>query len=733
MNFEHLFNPASIAVIGASQKLSSVSGQPIAYLKAADYAGRIYPVNPRYQEVAGYRCYPDLMSLPETPHLVVIAVAAAGVAAALEQVIARAAPIALVLTSGFAETGEEGRRAQQALVMRAREAGVQLIGPNCQGFMNIAERIHVGFGPPYGLTYRKGSVSLVSQSGAFGNSILMMANVEGVGFRRYISTGNEAMTTSLDIIEHLLEDSGTRVIAGYVEGFQDAQRLVGIGRRALRAGKPLVMWKVGNSEAGARAALSHTANLGGSSALYRAAFRQAGVIEANDVGDLADCVKAFAADRLPTGKRMMVLSLSGGAGIAMADRCAEAGLELPVLDPDTVATLTQLLPPFASVANPLDLTGNIQNHPGMFGTTLERVARDVRVDMIGIALAAVSGTVATALAKEIVRIAAQIRIPVLVAWNADPATSEEAYRLLDEASIPRYSSPVRCARGAGALWQFTSARMRQQQIDNESSLEISQPEVVRSLATQKAGLAEYEAKRVLARYGIPVTREQVAVSPADAERIAAETGYPVVLKIQSRDIPHKTEANGVRVGVASGEAVQAEFAAIMASAASYAPDAALDGVLVQEMVPDAIEMILGVNNDLLFGPAVMVGLGGIFAEVFRDVSWRLAPVTLPEAHDMIHELRTVALLEGVRGRPHADIDALARTIVHLSALALDLREQVAEVDINPLFVLPDGCGVVAGDALIKLRHGDAALTAQPRVSVSGSEMEPSIFNKEGTA
>jgi acyl-CoA synthetase (NDP forming) len=240
------------------------------------------------------------------------------------------------------------------------------------------------------------------------------------------------MTTSLDIIEHLIDDVGTRVVAGYIEGFQDAHRLVEIGRRALRTGKPIVIWKVGNSEAGARAALSHTANLGGAGALYRAAFRQAGVIEANDVGDLADCVKAFSVKRLPAGNRIMVLTLSGGAGIAMADRCVEAGLALPALGQDTVVALRKMLPPYASVANPLDVTGSILNQPGMLGTTLERLAQDLNVDMIGIALAAVSGAVAVQLAKEIVRIASQVQVPVLVAWNADPATSAEAYQIMDE-------------------------------------------------------------------------------------------------------------------------------------------------------------------------------------------------------------------------------------------------------------------------------------------------------------
>ena len=700
-NFDLLFNPRSVAVIGASQDLASISGQPIVHLMAKAFQGKIYPVNPRYQQVAGLQCYPDVRSLPETPDVLVVAVAANRVPDALRQAGERGVPFAVILTSGFAEAGEEGRRAQRELAEIARAYGMLAIGPNCQGYMNIADGIHVGFGAPYGLTYRKGAVSLTSQSGAFGNSIVMIADAEGLGFRRYISTGNESVISSLDLFEYLLEDAGTKLIAGYVEGFQDAHRLLALGRRALRAGKPILVWKVGTSEAGAKAAASHTANLGGAIALYRAAFRQTGIVEVNDIGDLADCAKALLPGRLPKGNRIVVVTISGGAGIAMADRCTEAGLALPALEPETIAALKTVLPSYAAVANPLDVTGSLLNDPGMLKETLERLARDPNVDMIGMALAAASGRLATDLAREIVRISDELQVPVLVAWNADPRSAGDAYRILDEAGIPRYQSPVRCARGAGALWQYAKARRRQEQIDREKPLTISRLDVKARLSGRSTDLAEYEAKRVLAEYGIAVTREQLATSRDEAARIAAEIGFPVAMKIQSSGIPHKTEAGGVRIGVAGADAARAAFDEIMANAAEHAPGAKLDGVLVQEMVHGGIEVILGVNNDPLFGPAVMVGLGGVFAEVMRDVSFRLAPITLSEAHEMIRELRAFPILDGARGRPKADVEALAQTLLRLSALALDLKDEVAELDVNPLFVLPAGHGVRAGDALVK--------------------------------
>jgi acyl-CoA synthetase (NDP forming) len=700
-NFDRLFNPRAIAVLGASQDLASISGQPVAHLKAKGYAGKVYPVNPRYAEVAGYRCYPDLAALPETPDVVVVAVAARRVPEALGQIADRGAPFALILSSGFAEAGDEGRRAQLDLAEIARARGVHVIGPNCQGYMNIADGIHVGFGAPYGLAYRKGAVSLTSQSGAFGNSILMLADAEGLGFRRYVSTGNESVTTTLDLFEYLLEDPGTALIAGYVEGFQDARRLLGIGQRALRAGKPILVWKVGNSEAGAKAAASHTANLGGATALYRAAFRQTGIVEVSDVGDMADCAKALLPGRLPRGNRIAIVTISGGAGIAMADRATEGGLALPELKAGTIAALRKVLPGYAAVANPLDVTGSLLNDPGMLKATLDCLANDPGVDMIGMALAAASGKLATELAREVVRIARERQVPVLVAWNADAASTGEAYRILDEAGIPRYQSPVRCARGAAALWQYASARQRRRELDGEAVAAISRPAARQALAGRRADLTEYESKGVLADYGIAVTRERLATDRDAAAALAAEIGFPVALKIQSPGIPHKTEAGGVRIGVADAAAAARAFDEIVASARRHAPQAQIDGVLVQEMVAGGTEVILGVNNDPLFGPAVMAGFGGIFAEVLRDVSFRLAPVALSEAHAMLRELRAFPILDGARGRPKADVEALAQAIVRLSALAVDLGDALAELDINPLFVLPAGRGVRAGDALIR--------------------------------
>ncbi len=705
VELDRLFSPRSIAIIGASADENSISGQPIRFLREHGYPGRVYPVNPKYASVGGHPAFADIASLPEACDVALVAVAARHVPDVLHELGRRGVKRAIVLSSGFAEAGDDA--AQQQIAHIAAEHGLCLIGPNCQGMMNIAEGYALGFGTPFGLKYRRGALSLTSQSGAFGNSVLMLADDEGVGFRHYVSTGNEAVMTTLDFVEHFADDPHTHIIASYVEGFRDAERTVAVGRRALAAGKPWLVWKVGNSAAGARAAASHTANLAGAPAVYRAAFRQARAIEVGDVDELADCARAFAGRRLPRGSRIAVVSVSGGAGILMADRCSDAGLELPPLSDATLRALREMLPAFAALNNPIDLTAEALHSPQVFGQVLHLIAQDPAIDMIGLPMAAVSGEPARVVAQALADLHRQVTMPIMVAWNGPEAATQQAYALLDEAGIPRFRTPVRCARGFAALWRHAQARQAWQAMTGTPMRALQRPAIRAELAARGGDLAEHEAKRVLADYGITPTRETLVSSADGAVRAAAEIGYPVVLKLQSADVPHKTEAGGVRVGLADADAVTAAHDDILSSAKRFAPQAHIDGVLVQEMVRGAVEVIVGVNDDPAFGPVLMFGLGGIHAEVMKDVSFRLAPVTAAEARTMVHEIRAFALLDGARGAPKADINALAEVIERVGALAVDLRGVLAELDINPLFVLPQGQGVRAGDALMRLK-GPAA-------------------------
>ncbi|MBK8767687.1 MAG: acetate--CoA ligase family protein [Burkholderiaceae bacterium] len=701
IDFSRLFGARSIAVIGASADEKTPSGQPLMHLRNLGYPGEVYPVNPRYEVIGQWRCYPSVSALPAAPDVALVAVAAERAPAVLEECGNKGIRFVIMITSGFAEMGEAGMAAQARLLETARRHGISMIGPNCQGMINAADGFSLGFGAPYGLRYNRGGISMTSQSGAWGNAVMILANQEGLGFRHYVSTGNEAQTTSLDVVDWYLDDPQTRLVVSYVEGFQDAHRLVSIGRKALELGKPYLLWKVGTSEAGARAAASHTANLGGEMALYRAAFEQSGIIEVTDVDDLADRAHALLTGRRPGGNRVAVISMSGGAGVLMADHCAAAGLELPTLSPDTLERLRAILPAFAGLNNPIDVTGNVSAREGSFVEALELILADPLVDMLGICLASISGPAGNQIAIDVARVCAATTKPVLVAWCADVERTREGYEALAAVGTPRYDTPVRCARGMDALWHFERARRDHERISAEPVLRLERPAQRQALAGLQADLTEYQAKQVLADYGIPVTSEALATTAEQAVVLAAQIGFPVVMKIVSPMIPHKTEAGGVKVGVRDAQAVREAFSEIVANAGCHSPGAPIDGVLVQAMVSGGTEVIVGVTQDPLFGPAILFGLGGIFAEVMKDVCFRIAPITRSEAMAMIRSIKAFPILDGARGRPKADLDALADALVRLAALAVDLQDSIAEIDINPLIVLPAGQGVVAVDALFK--------------------------------
>jgi acyl-CoA synthetase (NDP forming) len=703
-DLERFFNPKSIAVIGASRDVVTISGQPLKHLADHGYQGRLYPVNPRYPDVGGVKCYASIDELPETPDLALILVNASRVADMLRQCGAKGVPYVIIFSSGFSEVGGGGVALQRELQSIARSHDIGVIGPNCQGMINVADRVFAGFGSVFYTDYEPGAVSMVSQSGGFGFSVMNLSSkVGGLPFRQMVTTGNEIGVSTLDFMDYFIRDPHTAVIGGYIEGLKDAHRLLDVGHRALAAGKPILMWKVGNTEQGQRAAASHTANLGGAMALYQAAFRQTGIIQVEDIQDLVDYGRAFRGGRLPQGNRVAIITISGGAGILMTDECIARGMQLAQLAPQTLAKLREIVPSFGSLLNPVDVTAAIFNDLSLVNRTLQTIVDDPGVDCIAMINASLQGEIAKKIATEIAAVQAKTGKPIFAAWSARDEMAADAYAILGEACVPHYKSPVRCGRALAAVSGYAEAKRRHERQRSERALEIRSAKA-RALVEGRAGdLAEHEAKRVLAEYGIAVTQEALAASGTEAVRIAQRIGYPVAIKVQSPDIPHKTEAKAVRLGIGSDDELERAYAEVLANARAYKPGAKIEGVLVQEMVSGGTEAILGVTNDPLFGPAVMFGLGGIFAEVLKDVAFRLAPVTPAMAREMIAEIRGYPLLAGARGRAPADVDALADAIVKLSALALDLKDCVAELDVNPLMVMERGGGVKAADALVKLR------------------------------
>ena len=704
-DLERFFNPRSIAVIGASQDLITISGQPLHHLVSHAYAGRLYPVNPKYQEILGVKCYASIEALPETPDLALILINSSRAAEMLRACGEKGVRFAIVFSSGYSEVGGRGIEMQRELAAVAAEFGMGIIGPNCQGMLNAAGNVYAGFGSVFFTAYDAGVVSMVSQSGGFGFSVMNLASKDGgVHFRQMVTTGNEIGVSTLDFIEHFIDDPGTEVIAVYIEGLKDAHRLLEVGRRALAQRKPILAWKVGNSAQGARAAASHTANLGGAMALYQAAFRQSGIIQVEDIQDVVDYSRAFRCGKLPQGNRVAIITVSGGAGILMTDECVARGMQLPQLSAETTEKLRAIVPAFGSVQNPVDVTAAIFNDLSLIRRTLQAVLDDPNVDAIAMINASLQGELADNIAIEITAIAAQTDKPIFLAWSARDELARAAYARLDALKIPHYKSPVRCGRALAALSSYAASLRREDLRLQETVPVCFVPMLKTQLAVKRYDWSEHFAKQALADYGIGVTREILVSNAAAAVEAARTLGYPVVLKVQSPDIPHKTEARAVRLGVDAAAAVALAFDEIMRNAQAYQSDARIEGVLVQEMVVGGIETILGVTNDPLFGPAVMFGLGGIFAEVLHDVSFRLAPVTYSVALEMIDEIKGSAVLKGARGAAPADIDALAGAIVRVSAMAIDLQDHLAELDINPLFVLPKGQGVKAGDVLLKPKN-----------------------------
>ena len=702
-DLERFFNPRAIAIIGASQDLNTISGQPLKFLKSHGYKGRLYPVNPRYQEVAGVKCYPALADVPEIPDLVLILVNAARVADMLRQCGAKSAPYVIIFTSGFSEMGGEGVRLQQELTAIAREHGIGVVGPNCQGMINVADSVFAGFGSVFNADYEPGTVSMVSQSGGFGFSVMNLSSKDGgLPFRQMVTTGNEIGVSTLDFIDYYIKDPKTEIIVGYIEGLKDAGRLLETGNRALDAGKPVLMWKVGNTEQGQQAARSHTANLGGAMELYKAAFRQSGILQVEDIQDVVDYGHAFRCGRLPGGNRLAIITISGGAGILMTDECIARGMQVTKLAPQTGEKLRSFVPAYGSLLNPVDVTAAIFNNTELIGLTLQAIVDDPNVDCVAMINASLQGELAAKVAAQIVAGVSRTDKPVFICWSARDEVAPEAYAALDAARIPRYKSPVRCGRAMAALsWHAEALRRRERQRSGASRRmdQRRPPGSARGKERRRRGAHRKTDPRRLWDTGY--ARGARVEQGARPRKSQSSIGYPVALKVQSQDISHKTEARAIRLDIESDAELASAYEEVLSNARAYKKDARIEGVLVQEMVKDGVEAILGVTNDPLFGPAVMFGLGGIFAEVMKDVSFRLAPVTPSVAREMVEEIAGYPVLAGARGRPRADVDALVDAIVRLSALAIDLKDYVGELDINPLFVFAEGKGVKAADALIR--------------------------------
>jgi len=692
MSLHHFFDVHAIAVVGASDDPERIGGRPLAYLRDSWLtAGRaLHPVNPARAEVQGMPAFPSVAAIGTPLDLAIIAVPAARIEDAIADCAQSGCKAAIVFSSGFGEMGAEGRQKQLRMQQIAQTAGMRLLGPNCLGIIDLHQRLYATFTEAAReRNHPAGSVSVASQSGAVAMQLMMLGRRVGVGMSKLITTGNEQDIDVAECIGYLAEDPATSVIIAYLEGCRDGGRLVAALQCARRRGKPVIVVKVGRSASGGRATLSHTGSLAGEDRVFDAVFRQYGAYRADSFDEAMDIAAMCAKAGQARGKRIGLLSISGGVGALMADAAEASGLDVAPIPQTAAAARLRQLASFATVQNPLDITAQAINDMGLFRQNLEVMLSGQGYDVL-VAFMTFIGE-SSRMFDPVIESLAQAKadypdIPIVFCSLCTAAARAKAASL----GFVVFEDAVRAVR-AVAGWSWLTASDRAPR-DTRSASGLAAIPIAE--ATN-----EFSAKQALVQAGIAVPAECLVVS-RDAAMIAAKAiGFPVVMKICSPDLPHKTEVGGVVLGLGNADEVAAAYERIMASVAQHAPTARIDGVIIAEQVTGGVEMILGAQRDPLFGTVVMLGFGGIHVEVLKDVSLRRAPLGEADVEAMLFELRARALLDGVRGAPSSDVEALKGAVLRFSELASS--PSIRSIEINPLLVRPRGSGVLALDCLVE--------------------------------
>nr|HID14212.1 CoA-binding protein [Anaerolineae bacterium] len=690
------FRPQSVAVIGASRDPEKLGHAVLANLKQGGYPGRLYPVNLKADEILGLKAFPSVLDIPDSVDLAVIVIPYRFVPAVLEQCGQKGVPAVVVISAGFREAGREGLEREMELVKIARKYDLRLIGPNCLGVIDTTTPLNATFaaGMPPG-----GPIAFMSQSGALGTAVLDMAMAGRIGFSKFASLGNKADVSEIDLLEAWGDDPASRVILIYVEGLPDGQKFIQVARKITRY-KPVVAVKSGVTRSGSRAVSSHTGSLAGSEAAYKAAFRQAGVIRATSMEALFDYARAFAYQPLLKGDRIGIVTNAGGPGILATDALEHAGLEIPRLSRGTVEALEAYLPGAASAANPVDVLGDAL--ADRYEHAIRLVLADPNVDGLIVIVTPQAMTEIEETAHAVGRMCQETNKPVLGCFMGE-ARIEAGIEVLRRYGVPNYPFPERAAAALAAMSAYR--RERERPVFEAQPCDVcTQP--VRELfdrvrAEGRVSIGDAEAREVLEAYGFPVPKSRLAKTPEEAVEMAEEIGYPVVLKVASPDILHKTDVGGVRLNLSTPDDVRDAFDLIVYRAGRYVPGARIWGCLVQQMVMGGREVLVGMSRDPQFGPLVAFGLGGIYVEALKDVVFRVAPFSRQEAEEMMREIRAYPLLEGIRGEPPADHEAIVDALLRVSQLVTDFPG-IVELDINPLMVFEQGRGAMAIDMRLVL-------------------------------
>ncbi|HNR11873.1 MAG TPA: acetate--CoA ligase family protein [Thermodesulfobacteriota bacterium] len=695
--------PKSIAIVGATDRPGSVGLSVFANLLDDGYKGIVYPVNAKARSVRSVRAYPTLLDVPDEIDLAVIMVPAPAVLSVAEQAAEKEVKGLVVITAGFKEIGYDGVVLETSLSRLVKARGIRMIGPNCLGVINTNKQVQMNasFGRKMP---KRGNIAFISQSGALCTAVLDFAEGRHVGFSKFISFGNKADVSEIDLIRYLEDDPDTDVILMYLEDITHGREFIEVAREVTwQARKPVLALKSGRSSEGARAAASHTGSLAGSDSAYDAIFFQSGIIRVEGINELFDYAVAFGKQPIPRGRRIAIVTNAGGPGIMATDAAIRYGLSLVSFSEDTKKKLQEVLPPTASVHNPVDVIGDATHE--RYEAALHQVMADESVDGAIVILTPQAMTDILETAEIVPRVAKTTDKPILCSFMGVVDVSEGVQHL-EQNGIPNYPFCESAARSMAAMVRFGELL----ELDHRAERRLSADreaaaEIIRQKLTDAdyVYLAERDANEILQCYGFPLLRSQIVTNPDQVARTAMEVGYPVVMKIHSPDIVHKVDAGGVRLNITTDKEAGQAYRQIVANAKQFNPKATILGVLVEKMAQPGVEVILGSSRDPKFGPVCMFGLGGTYVEVFKDVTFRLAPMWEVSADKMITGIKSYPVLTGVRGNPPSDIEAVKECILRLSQMVSD-HPEIFELDINPLIVHPEGHGCVVADSRIVLKR-----------------------------
>ncbi|TAN40987.1 MAG: CoA-binding protein [Nitrospirae bacterium] len=694
-----LFYPGSVAVIGASKDPQKVGYAVLNNLQRFGYKGRIIPVNPKTDEILGLKTYKNISEIDGTVDLAVVAIPAPLVPAAIRECVSKGIRCAVIITAGFKEAGSEGILLEEELKTISREGHIRILGPNCLGIINTVNDLNATFAAGM---LPKGRLAFFSQSGALGIAILDWAIGNRIGFSKFISLGNKADLNETDFIEYFVNDADTDVILGYIEDVVDGKRFLEIARKASKV-KPIILVKSGGTQAGARAASSHTGALAGSENAFNAAFRQSGVMRAEGIEDLFETAKAFNSKKVPLGNNLLIITNAGGPGIIAADTAEKLGINLPQLSRETVSVIAALLPKNASLYNPVDIIGDAPAE--RYAAVFDHALSDPNIDGFLVILTPQATIKVEDAARAVISSSQRTDKPFITAFMGEERV-RSSIELLKTAAIPNFSYPEPAVRAFKKLYNYGAWRAKKEPVIPrlDADRAVVAQMIHDALGRGQYQFAEDEARDILTAYGFRFPKKLLTATPNEAAAAAAKIGFPVVMKISSPDILHKTDIGGVKVGVASKAEAKEAFTALTINAKKFIPNAFINGVTVYEMVPKGKEVILGITYDRTFGHMIMFGLGGIYVEVLKDVSFRIVPLSEDDADEMIHEIRTFELLKGARGEKPVDLNAIIDAILRLSSLAVDFPG-IIELDINPLVAAESGATALDARIILSRQKG----------------------------